>query len=123
MAGVGSGLFAAAPPKAPPPLDMRPVWAGLAWVFALLAVATFAFAFAAWWWRRRSGRPGPNEQLAHFRQLYEREELSPEEYDRVRALLQRRLLEEMQTPPAPTAGTPSQPPPDPGGETPRPPAP
>lgn len=119
MVGVGPGLVAAAPPVRAPAFDARPVWVGLAWVLALVAAAVVAFGLAAWWQRRRAGhRFGPNEQLAHFRSLYERGELSSEEFDRVRAVLQERLVRELEVPANPETTTPSKPPPDAAGDPP-----
>jgi hypothetical protein len=48
-------------------------------------------------WRRRPESPmlGPNEQLAHFRLLYEQGALSQEEFDRVRTRLNQQLRQDL----------------------------
>ncbi len=54
-------------------------------------------------WRKRPVTPGTSagDQLSHFRELYERGELSAEEYARVRGLLSERLRHELQVPAPP----------------------
>lgn len=90
--------------------DFPLLWATLPLVGALLLAA--AIIAAAKKWRRRSGleRLTATEQLAHFRSLYERGELSEEEYARVRARLGERLKQEMALPAVPAAETPPSPP-------------
>src|SRR5437763_900613 len=72
-------------------------------------------------WRRRAepDSPGPSEQLAHFRSLYERGTISQEEFDRLRALLGGQLRESLDVPPPATrpAG-PEKPDSPPGGPAP-----
>ncbi len=75
-------------------------------------------------WRKRPFEKGTSagDQLAHFRALYERGELSPEEFTRIRGLLGERLRQEMAvpappapTPPAQSSGSP--PPPGPPADS------
>jgi hypothetical protein len=62
-------------------------------------------------WRKRPQNPGmsTNDQLAHFRTLYERGQLSPEEFARIRTLLGERLRQEMEVPAAPPPAGPTSP--------------
>lgn len=80
--------------------DFPLLWATLPLVGALLLAA----AIIAWAkkWRQRAGPEGltTNAQLAHFRSLYERGELSDEEFTRIRALLGERLKQEVALTPA-----------------------
>ena len=63
-------------------------------------------------WRRRtqSDTLRPSDQMAQFRTLYERGELSAEEYDRIRGLLTERLVREMEGVPGGEAAKPPAPP-------------
>jgi hypothetical protein len=66
-------------------------------------------------WRKRtamSERMSPGQQLTHFRQLYDRGELSREEFERIRALLGERLRQDLHLPGARPA-EPAQPAPAP----------
>lgn len=51
-------------------------------------------------WRKRAAEEtsNGNDQLAHFRLLYEQGELSRQEFDRIRALLGQKLRKEMNLP-------------------------
>src|SRR5713226_4017207 len=53
-------------------------------------------------WRKRPTRQqlSPGEQLTHFRTLYERGEISPEEFARIRALLTARIKKELEAAPS-----------------------
>ena len=78
---------------------------------ALLAVLA-ACAVLLWWanrWRKQAAEPpeSAGDQLARFRQLYDQGELSREEFERIRGLLDRRLRQDQDVPPA-------EEPPDPG---------
>jgi len=71
------------------------LWAGVAIALVLLLAASIL-----WWMRRFNQRRGPftlkaSDQLAHFRVLYERGELSSEEFQRLRALLNERIRAEL----------------------------
>jgi hypothetical protein len=115
-------------------------WTTIALVVALL-LGALVIAFVDRWRKRRSDRLSPGEQLSHFRSLYEKGELSREEFERIRTLLGGRLREELDLPPAkpsaepPPAATATEtgiqalddrlqpPPPGPATETPGPPPP
>jgi hypothetical protein len=68
-------------------VHFRLLTAGLSLAGALLTAAVVIALVSRW--RRRSGVEGvtPDEQLTHFRSLYERGEISEEEFRRLRALL------------------------------------
>jgi hypothetical protein len=88
-----------------PVLGGRLLWAALPLVGALLAGALIVYLIDRW--RKREATEeeavcAPNEQLSHFRTLYERGEMSREEYDRVKALLTAQLRRELNVP-APAA--------------------
>jgi hypothetical protein len=89
--------------------DPRFLGATAALVAVLLFGALLLSLFERWWKRPPADRPSPADELAHFRQLYERGQLSPEEYERIR-----RLLDEPRPPPSP-AQTQSPQPPGPNG--------
>ena len=90
-------------------------WNGLAPSTALLVVSlamVAALLFGALLitfadrWRRRPGSseaPTANEELAHFRSLYDQGLLSPEEFERIRSKLGGRLRQEMDVPSPPEA--------------------
>jgi len=78
-------------------------------------------------WRKRSDANPmvANEDLAYFRELYDRGELSAEEFERVRIRLSRQLREELDVPAKAPAVPPAEQTPPPGApaEQPQPPAP
>jgi hypothetical protein len=77
-------------------LKVELLWAFLPLVGALLLAAVI-ISWAKQWRKRSTPEPGTaNDQLAHFRTLYERGQLSPAEFERVRALLAERLRQEME---------------------------
>src|SRR5436309_1656986 len=81
------------PVLVPSPGQSRVVWAVLA---AAAALVCLAGALAIWLterWRRTDAvqRLNPSQQLAHFRTLYQQGDLSSEEFERIRRLLQVRL--------------------------------
>lgn len=94
--------------------DSRLFWYTVALAGALL-VGALIIAFVDRW-RKRPVQVGlsPKEQLAHFQTLYNRGELSAEEFNRVRALLLERIKNETEPVLAPPVAGPSQaaPPPD-----------
>jgi hypothetical protein len=88
-----------------PVLGGRLLWAALPLVGALLAGALILYLIDRW--RKREAAEeealcAPNQQLSHFRSLYERGEISREEFERVKALLTAQLRREMNVP-APAA--------------------
>jgi hypothetical protein len=70
-------------------------WAALPLIAALLAGAVIIYLVDRWRKRPASVSPGASDQLAHYRSLYERGELSREEFDRLKALLAPQLRQEM----------------------------
>ena len=99
-------LVAQAVPAAPPP-KLSPgelLWAALPLIGILLLGALVLYLFDRW--RKRSAgrrdQAACNEQLSHFRSLYERGEMSREEFERVRTLLTGQLRKELNVP-APAA--------------------
>src|SRR5207302_3991847 len=87
------------------------LWAGPA-IAGLLLLAALVVAWVKRWSRRSSPTLlTAGDQLAHFRTLYERGELSPEEFGRLRALLTERMRNEVEARevPAPAAAPPPAP--------------
>jgi hypothetical protein len=75
------------------------LWTTLTLVAVLLIAAVVLAVVDRW--RKRSAmteRMSPGEQLTHFRELYDRGELSREEFERIRALLGQRLRQDLQLP-------------------------
>src|SRR5205807_2092457 len=72
------------------------LWPSLALIAALLLLA-LVVALIDRWRKPRSPaeRLTTQDQLAHFRTLYERGELSPEEYGRIHGVLAERLKKEI----------------------------
>jgi hypothetical protein len=76
----------------------------LAMVAALLLGALSIMAADRWRRRPRSSEaPTANDQLAHFRSLYDQGLLSREEFERIRTKLGGRLRQEMDVPSPPEA--------------------
>jgi len=88
---------------------------GLWFVGALLAGALVVALIRRW--QRHQPNPTASDQLAHFRALYEKGQLTEEEFKRLRAVLSDELRRSLNLPNAPPAA-PNVPP-----ETPDPPAP
>ena len=65
-------------------------------------------------WRKRptEERVSAGDQLSHFRSLYDRGEISREEFDRIRTRLGGKMRQELQLPQSPAP--PAAPPRDPG---------
>lgn len=77
-------------------LKFELLWAFLPLVGALLLAAVI-LSWAKQWRKRTTPAPcTANEQLAHFRTLYERGELTPIEFERIRARLAEQLRLEME---------------------------
>ncbi len=86
------------------------LWAALPLIGILLVGALILYLFDRW--RKRAdeaeeGACAPNDQLSHFRSLYERGEMSQEEFDRVKALLAAQLRREMNVPAPPAPAPPA----------------
>jgi hypothetical protein len=103
-------------------LDWDRLWATVLVTLALVAVILCG-ALIIWLldrWRRRAPQPGPNagDQLTQFRKLYERGDLSAEEFARIRSLLTDRMMKEIAAPPPPAETPGSEPRPRPNEPTP-----
>jgi hypothetical protein len=98
-------ILQAAPPPGPPP-KVSPgelLWAALPLIGVLLLAALVIYFVDRWRKRATAAEDdaSSNDQLSQFRSLYERGEMSQEEYDRVRALLAGQLRKEMNVPAPP----------------------
>ena len=96
---------AAEPAKAPRPatFDWGAVWPWAALIIGALVLGSLIIYLADRWRKRPvQERLSANEQLSLYRELYERGELTQEEYDRIRAKLGKHLRQEL-APPAPPA--------------------
>jgi hypothetical protein len=94
----------------------------LLWAGPVIAAVLLLAAVVIAWVKRWSQRPtqvqwSAQDQLSHFRTLYERGELSSEEFDRVRALLAERVKRELVAPAKPMAEPRPPEPPPPGNVT------
>lgn len=76
----------------------------LALVAALLVGAVIVALFRRWQRSSVGLSPGPSDQLAHFRTLYEQGAISEEEYRRLRAVLGGELRRSADLPAPPSAG-------------------
>jgi hypothetical protein len=118
----GGSLFAqGAEPQGRGPVNIDP-WS-LGWHYlVLLGVVLLAilgiYLFMRWWRRTDSDRLSASEQLSEFRNLYERGELSREEFERLRSLLGERMRQEMEGQASAAPGP--QPPAAPQGPAPKP---
>jgi hypothetical protein len=115
------------PPAQVPAWDPRLLWATLGLAGAVLVGAILITLVDRW--RKRSAEPPctASDQLEEFRSLYERGELSQEEFDRIRATLTDQLREELEVqlggpvppqvapPPSPVQPPPVEHPPPPPG--------
>jgi len=95
--------------------DPRFFWTSMVLVIGLL-LAGLLLGLLKWW--QQSSPPEPpraGDELAHFRELYERGELSPEEFERIRQRLGTRLKQELDVAPAapPAAAAEEPKPPEP----------
>src|SRR6267378_3263827 len=82
------------------------LWAGPAMAVALLLLALVVAWLQRWRKQVDAVQPTPDDELTHFRVLYERGEISREEFDRIKARLQQRLRQvlDLPQPPAPEPG-------------------
>ena len=91
----------------------------LALVTALLVGAVVVALFRRWQHKAGGLSPGPSDQLAQFRSLYEQGAISEEEYRRLRTVLGGELRRSADLPVAPSPG--DQPAPSDHPESPAPP--
>jgi hypothetical protein len=104
----------AAPPARPSWHDPRLVWASVA-LAALILVGVGVILWLDRW--RKGSAPkalSADEQLAQFRELYERGDLSQQEFERIRARLLPQLRDEWDVPAKPAPPGEPPPPPDTG---------
>jgi Short C-terminal domain len=96
-------------PATPRAWDPRLLWLTLALAGIILVGAVVIALLDRW---RKHAAPEvstANDQLAQFRELYERGELSQAEFDRIRATLEKELRREWNVPtPKPAAENPEQ---------------
>jgi hypothetical protein len=94
-----------------PKLSGELLWASLPLIGILLVAALVIYIVDRW--RKRSAAAqdvvAPTDQLSQFRSLYERGEMSPEEFERVKTLLAGQLRREVK---GPAATAPAAPPVD-----------
>jgi hypothetical protein len=100
---VATAPFAARPPAWDLDRFLYVLGTTLLFVGAILVMALVIAWLNRWRKRQRDAGLSAGDQLAHFRALYERGELSPEEFARIRELLGERLRREMQVPVPPQA--------------------
>jgi hypothetical protein len=93
------------------------IWAGVVLAAVLLLAAVVLVWVKRWSKRPGEGTQGAGDQLAHFRTLYERGELTSEEFERLRGVLTDRLRREpgASGPAAPRSQPPPATPADGGG--------
>jgi hypothetical protein len=105
MDAAWQAIAEAGPPVRTPGWDPRLFWLTL----VLMAVISFGALAIAWLdrWRKRSGpeRLSASDQLANFRDLYEKGQLSHDEFERIRQLLSRQLRSEMNVQAGPPGST------------------
>jgi hypothetical protein len=100
----------------------RLLWASLPLVLALLLGAVVIHLVDKWRKRVKTENLTPNDQLSHFRQLYEQGLLTPEEFARIRSRLGGELRRELQLPELPVAELDPTTPPQDGFQTETPPS-
>jgi hypothetical protein len=103
-------LAAAAPVTRPPRLTPGELlWAALPLIGILLFAALVIYIVDRWRKRAAAARdtPASGDQLSHFRSLYERGEMSREEFEQVKALLAGQLRKEMNVPAPPAPPPPA----------------
>jgi hypothetical protein len=81
----------------------RAFWLSLALVGVIALGAIVVAILDRWRKLPPEEKLSANEQLAHFRELYEDGEISQGEYDRIRNTLEKQLREEANLPPRPEA--------------------
>jgi hypothetical protein len=83
--------------------DPQLLWAALPLVGVLLLGAGIIYFVDRW--RKRPGAPpiSDEEQLDHYRVLYEQGQLNQEEFDRIKALITVRVRKDLNLPAAPAA--------------------
>jgi uncharacterized membrane protein len=85
------------------------LWTSLILVGVLLVGALLITLVDRWRKRASSRTATPAEQLSHFRRLYDRGELSAEEFERIKTLLGGKLRQDLHVPGAPPPRAPEGP--------------
>jgi hypothetical protein len=75
---------------------LRIAWLALGVVTIILIGAGVIALVDRWRKRPYQARMSASEQLAQFRELFDRGQIKPEEFERIRALLNERIREEME---------------------------
>lgn len=89
-------------------VDFRFLWATLAFITAVV-VGYLVIVWADRWRKRPvQYQLSASAELARYQLLYERGELSQEEFDQIRALLSQRLRQEMKVPAVSPPAAPEQ---------------
>jgi hypothetical protein len=94
---MGAGAITTTLAAGPGPRFLLP---SLALIGVLLLGALIIAIFDRWRRRSRSVSPTAGDQLSHFRALFDRGELSREEFERIRSQLTPKLKEELKLTPA-----------------------
>lgn len=115
MVAAGLAVILVAFLQARPQLwDPRLTWSAVALAGALLVGAAILAVLDRWRKRFREDRTSSQEQLTSFRELYEKGELSQEEYECIRSRLTARVRQEFNAAPRPVVEPPppAAPPPE-----------
>jgi len=81
-----------------PAWDPQLLWYTLAMVGSLLVGAAIVALVDRWRKRREGGGVEPADELARYTALYEKGDLSSDEYERVRKLFKSRIVQKLSTP-------------------------
>lgn len=81
--------------------DPRVLWTTAALVGGLLLGAVVIGLTDRWRKHRERDQTSATDQLTNFRSLYERGEISREEYERIRSRLSQKIRQELSAPPLP----------------------
>jgi hypothetical protein len=100
MDAAWQGIANAGPPRSLP-WHLGFLWLTLALAAVILLGALVIALLDRWRRRAVSERLSANDQLANFRKLYDKGQLSQEEFERIRALLAKELRCELDVPAAP----------------------
>jgi hypothetical protein len=103
-------LFAQAPPKRTEPFLRRPEdWVVVGLLFGAMLAAAAAFWLVERWRKRTQVREHRGSELTDYREMYERGEITEEEYVRLRDRVARRVKNRPAPPAAAPAGEPGPP--------------
>jgi hypothetical protein len=94
----------------------RTFWLSIALIGVIALGALVVAVLGRWRKLPTEEKLSANEQLAHFRELYEEGEISQGEYDRIRTTLEKQLRAEANLPPRPEPNAGEAPPSPPQAE-------